>query len=346
MRRPGFGLSIVLTALAAFLFFSKADACTRIFWNNNDQAMLVARNMDLAEDDLATFYVFPAGIRKNGDAGTNSANWTSKYGSVVVGAGTPYYSSDGINTKGLAFHCLFLSSTEYETRDQRPGVSLGQYGEFLLDNAANVSEALNLMGQFQLVPVAFVGYVWPIHIAIEDESGDSAVIEFVNGQMIVYHESTPTTVLTNDPTLDTQLGYLPLYTYFGNANGYPLPGDVDPASRFVRASAFLLSSPKPSSVTDAISYLLSAIHCEVEPFGSVVPSLSGASPGWPTLWTSLYDLTNKWIYFNHTVPRNDFWIDMKKFNFSKGAPVLFLNAEIPGLTGEVSGLFRVGAPVR
>ena len=55
--------------LAAFLLFSQADACTRIFWNNNGQAMLVARNMDLAVDDLATLYVFPEGIRKNGYAG-------------------------------------------------------------------------------------------------------------------------------------------------------------------------------------------------------------------------------------------------------------------------------------
>jgi choloylglycine hydrolase len=340
MRRPGFGLSIVLTMLAAFLLFSKADACTRIFWNNNDKAMLVARNMDLATDDLATFYVFPKGIRKNGCAGTGSANWTSKYGSVVVGAGTPYYSSDGINTKGFAFHCLYLYGTEYETRDQRPGVSLGQYGEFLLDNAANVSEALNLMEQFQLVPESFVGTLWPIHIAIEDASGDSAVIEFVNSQMTVYHGSTPTTVLTNEPTLDIQLQYLTYYTYFGNANGYPLPGDVDPVSRCVRASAFLLTLPKPSSLPDAISYLFSAIRCEVEPFGSVVPSPAGASPGWPTLWTSLYDLTNKRIYFDHTVPRNDFWINMKKLNFSKGARVLYLSAEIPGLKGEVSGLFK------
>jgi choloylglycine hydrolase len=340
MRRPGFGLSIVLTMLAAFLLFSKADACTRIFWNNNDKAMLVARNMDLATDDLATFYVFPKGIRKNGCAGTGSANWTSKYGSVVVGAGTPYYSSDGINTKGLAFHCLYLYGTEYETRDQRPGVSLGQYGEFLLDNAANVSEALNLMEQFQLVPENFVGTLWPIHIAIEDASGDSAVIEFVNSQMTVYHGAAPTTVLTNEPTLDIQLQYLTYYTYFGNANGYPLPGDVDPVSRFVRASAFLLTLPKPSSLPDAISYLFSAIRCEVEPFGSVVPSPAGASPGWPTLWTSLYDLTNKRIYFDHTVPRNDFWINMKKLNFSKGARVLYLSAEIPGLKGEVSGLFK------
>ena len=146
-----------------------------------------------------------------------------------------------------------------------------------------------------MVPEPLAGTVWPIHIAIEDASGDTAVIEFVNSKMIVYHGTTPTTVLTNEPTLDIQLQYLPYYAYFGNANGYPLPGDVDPVSRFVRASAFLLTLPKPSSLADAVSCLFSAIRSVVEPFGSVVPSSAGASPGWPTLWTSLYDLTNKRI---------------------------------------------------
>ena len=166
------------------------------------------------------------------------------------------------------------------------------------------------------------------------------MIEFVNAQMMVYHGSTPTTVLTNQPTLNIQLQYPPYYMYFGNPNGYPyLPGDIDPISRFVRASAFLLTLPKPSSLTDAVSYLYSAIRCTAEPFGSVVPSPAGPSPGWPTLWTSLYDLTNKMIYFDHTVPRNYFWINMKKLNFS-GSRVLYLNAEIPNLKGEVSGLFK------
>ena len=344
MKRLGFGLPIILSALAAFLIFSQADACTRIFWNNSGQAMLVARTMDLSTDDSATFYVFPKGIRKNGNAGAYSANWTSKYGSVFIGAGSPSYSSDGVNTQGLAFHGLYLDGTEYEARDLRPGVALGIFGEFLLDNAATVSDALMLMGQFQLVPVPFQNYVWPIHLAIEDASGDSAVIEFVNNQMIVYHGdgSIPTTVLTNEPTLDIQVTYPPQYMYFGNTNGYPyLPGDIDPASRFVRASAFLRTLPSPSSLADAVSYLLSAIRCEVEPFGSVVFAPDGtSSPGWPTLWTSLYDLTNKTIYYEHTMPRNNFWINMKKLNFSKGARVLYLNAELPGLKGEVSGLFK------
>ena len=59
---------------------------------------------------------------------------------------------------------------------------------------------------------------------------------------------------------------------------------------------------------------------------------------WPTLWTSLFDLTNQAIYFTHNMARNDFWIDMRKLNFSPGAPVLYLKADRTDLFGDVSRL--------
>jgi choloylglycine hydrolase len=325
----------------AFFTFSKADACTRIFWNNNDQAMLVARTMDLSMNDFPTFYVFPKGIKKNGNAGTNSATWTSMYGSVALaGLGNSNYIVEGVNTAGLSFHYLFLSATQYELRDQRPGVLQGSYSQYLLDNAATVSEALDLMqSQVQLVPESVLGFVWPLHIAMEDAQGDSAVVEFVGGQMVVYH-GAEYNVMTNDPTLDQQIPNLLQYQYFQNGGSLPLPGDVDPKSRFVRASAFLLTLSPPSNSSDAIYYLLSAIRSESTPFGAVEFSESQPEPSWPTLWTSLFDLTNKAVYYSHNVARNNFWINMQKLNFSKGAPARYLKAYTPGLAGEVSSLFK------
>jgi len=61
---------------------------------------------------------------------------------------------------------------------------------------------------------------------------------------------------------------------------------------------------------------------------------------WPTLWTSIYDLTNKKIYFTHTIARNYLWIDMKKLKLSPGAPVLHLKADRSDLFGDVSKKLR------
>lgn len=333
----GDGLSVAVLTLALFLSPFPADACTRIFWNSNGQAMLAARTLDLNTDDKGTFYTFPLGMSKDGGT-ANPARWTSQYGSLVVGfKGLSDYCVEGINTRGLAYHYLYLACTRYEDRDGRPGVLEGRYGQYLLDNAATVPEALQLMYQTQLVPQgAADGYIWPLHLALEDARGDSAVIEFVEGHMNVYH-GNEFTVLTNDPTLDRQMQNLPRYQYFGGA--LPLPGDVDPISRFVRAAAFLSTLDGPSLTPDPVSRLFSAIRAESTPFGAVIFSDGQSLPACPTLWTAISDLTHKAVYFTHHMARNNFWIDMSKLDFSAGAPVLYLMASRPDLAGEVSGMF-------
>lgn len=339
-------LPVAAIILAAFVPLFNAEACTRMFWNTNGQVMLVARNLDLDLDDQPILYVFPKGISKNGGV-VNPATWTSQYGSLVVThLGIPTFSAEGINTAGLAFHFLYLTATHYENRDGRPGVLNVRYGEYLLDNAATVSDALKLMYQTQLVPEEIAGRVWPFHLAIEDASGDSAVIEFVGGQMNVYH-GAEYTVLSNDPTLDQQIPNLWRYQYFGG--DLPLPGDLDATSRFVRASAFLSSLnaavSNPGAIKpNPISSMFTAIRSLTEPFGAVW--FLGDTPiaAWPTLWTALSDLTNKAVYFTHNLARNNFWIDMQKLNFQEGAPIRSLKADRPDLAGEVSGLFTSPSP--
>ena len=326
-------LAVVVISLVAFLPFHHVEACSRIFWNSNGKAMLVARNMDL--EDYPVIYVMPAGKSREGQT-DNPAKWTSKYGSVLLAfCGDPGLWDEGINTQGLAFHYLFLDGSQYETRDSRPGVDGGIYGQYLLDNAATVAEALALMSQTQVVENV-VSYFIPCHIALEDATGDSAVVEFIGGQMKVYHNSS-STVLTNEPPYNEQLDNLKQYRKFGG--NLPWPGDVESTDRFVRASAFLLtlnSQPFASLHPDLVSRLFSAIRAVSPPFGS--EASDGKS--WPTFWTSIFDLTNTMIYFTNTGAKNNFWLDMGKLNFSPGAPELYLRAYRTGLFGEVSSLLR------
>lgn len=334
-------LSLVAISLAVFLPFHNAAASTRIFWNSNGKAMLAARNMDLDEDDKPTIYVLPAGRSKNGGIYDNPARWTSQYGSVVITfKGSLDLCDEGINTKGLAFHYLYMADSVYETRDSRPGVDGGRYGQYLLDNADTVKKALDLMHDTQLVP-GIMGLLYPCHLALEDAGGDTAVVEFINGQMKVYYHDPdkPTYILTNEPNLDQQLDNLKRYKGFGG--DLPWPGDVDSKDRFVRASAFLmtLNNQYWYLCPDLISRLFSAIRPEATPFGAIMVRDDGSEESaWPTLWTSLFDLTNKTIYFTHFIARNDFWIDMRKLNFSPGAPVLHLKADRTDLFGDVSRL--------
>ncbi len=350
MKRAGLRISAIgiMAVLTAVLSFTVARACTSIFWNNNSQAKLIARTMDFPFSDTPMIYVFPKGMKKKGMSGdSNSATWTSQYGSVVVSSfGDIYMSADGVNTAGLSFHGQWLLATQYPARDlTKPGVLEGRYGEFLMDNAATVSEALTLIQNYQVVPEQLDGQSLPIHLAIEDATGDSAVIEWVGGQMNIYHGSAwNTTVLTNDPELPEQLYILNEYEYFGTGGANPLLGDVSPWGRFARASAFLKTLPEPASPAEAVSYLLSAIRsCTTAPGSGwyyTPPSTNAWTAASPTLWTVVYDLSHGMIYFQHIDPANDFQINMNRLNF-RGKKPLYLNATAPGVIGDVTRQFKV-----
>lgn len=342
-------LPVAAIILAAFLPLCNAEACTSMFWNTNGKVMLDARNMDYGRDDQPVFYVFPRGINKNGGVDLNSATWTSQYGSLMVThLGLSTFSTEGMNEAGLSFHSQYLGVAQYEPRNYaRPGVLQGRLGIYLLDNSATVSDALKLMFYAQVVPELFEGEFIPQHYALRDASGDAAVVEFVGGEMKVYHGSEYT-VLSNDPPFDQQIPNLWKYQYFGGT--LTLPGDLNAKDRFVRASAFR-SSLDAAFTNQALkptplSGILTAILALTEPFGGVqyIEGVDAPVPVWPTLWTIIHDLTNKATYFRHNMAMNNYWIDMKKLNFQSGAPIRSLNAERPDLSGEVSMLFTSPAP--
>lgn len=127
---------LALTVLALATVARPAQCCSRIFWNDNKLAVVVARTMDWPESTEPILTVFPRGIQRNGGwvgrnqvIHDNPAKWTSKYGSMVTtiyGIGT----ADGFNEKGLAIHMLYLNACDFGARvKQTPGVQAGLWGQ-------------------------------------------------------------------------------------------------------------------------------------------------------------------------------------------------------------------------
>lgn len=320
-------------AITASLVQNSASACSRILSNTNGTAV-VARTMDLYIPDHARIMIYPRGIARDGAvADGNTARWTSKYGSVAVNS-LGLATSDGMNEKGLVANLLYLHGTQYEKRDERPGLANAQWVQYLLDLSATVAEALAELEKIQVVSVTAASREWPLHISISDASGDSAVIEFVNGVKVV-HRGQDTAIMTNEPPLDWQLNNLKKYKYFGGTDS--LPGDIDPASRFVRASAFMKTVPTPKSSVDALEAVYSIIKTVSVPEGAHDTSGGGDTvDNWPTLWTSLADSINRLYFFQSSGSPNMFWIDLGKIDFAESTPVRFVPGDDLSLNGEVS----------
>ena len=92
------------------------------------------------------------------------------------------------------------------------------------------------------------------------------MLEFVKGRLVVHH-GKDITVMTNEPTLEEQLANLKRYKLFGGS--LSMPGDIDPMSRFVRASSYLKTLPKPADTREAVGQLAGIARNVSVPFGAL-----------------------------------------------------------------------------
>lgn len=278
--------------------------CTRILWNSNDVATTVARCMDWSVSDEPELWFVPAGTPRVGNADEDSHHWTSLYGSVATsmwGIGTV----DGMNDRGLAAHALYLDPEDvaFAAPDGRPSVANAMWVQYLLDNYATVAEAVADIDRVRITSPSLRGMQLGVHIALEDASGDSAIIEPLGGELVVHH-GREYTVMANSPTLDKQLENLARFRPFGGE--LPPPGDITSEDRFVRSAYFLHYLPEPESVEEAVAGVFQLIANVSAPYGA--PYSTGDV--YPTWWRSGADLTNRVYYFGSTRSPNIFWVSL------------------------------------
>jgi choloylglycine hydrolase len=319
-----------------------AGACSRILWNDNALAVVVSRTMDWPESTQPVLAVFPRGMKRDGGrlgpdvvVAENPARWTSRYGSLVTtlyGIGT----ADGLNERGLGAHMLYLKATDFGARDAgKPGVQAGLWAQYLLDNAATVTEALALLDGVQPVKVAVNGHESNVHLAIEDAGGDSAIIEYVGGKPVVHH-GWQYRIMTNDPTYDEQLALLKKQDFSKPSSTMSLPGNVNPADRFQRATYYAALLPAPKSEREAVAGVLAVARNVSVPFGAPYKGFGIYN----TEYRTVMNLTAERYFFELTTSPNVVWADLLQFNLAPGAPVMRLDPDDIGLSGDVTKRFR------
>lgn len=335
-------LAVFLAAFLTPALFSPSQACTRVLFANAAGTVLVGDNMDWFEDMHTDLMVFPRDHARASRVRVNPMNWRSQYGSIIATVYGEPSASNGMNEHGFAAHLQGLNGAEFGDRDeQRPGLSIDLWAQFYLDNFQTVDEAVRYTQSHDFQVVTFVdpraGKV-QMHLAMEDASGDSAIIEYVKGQPVIYHDKSYT-VMTNDPSYDKQLENVKQYAGLGGDK--PLPGATFPPDRFVRASFYLAQMSKPKTNQEAIFKLLSIMQNAGQPYGTNSPERTQNGIIFESIWRAISDLTNRVFYFNSTVRFNTFWVNLDAFNLEAGAPVMKLDLENKmELTGEVSAEFK------
>lgn len=314
---------IALAAITAGTQLNTTEACTRVVYQGKDNTVLTARSMDWKEDTRSNLWIFPRGMKRNGEIGKNPLEWTSKYGSVVASA-YDICSTDGMNEKGLVANLLWLAESEYPQWDgKKPGLSIAAWVQYILDNFATVDEAVSYVekGTFEVVSDMMPDgtRMATLHLSISDADGDNAIFEYIGGELKIHHDKSYQ-VMTNSPVFDQQLA---LNNYWKNIGGTTfLPGTNRAADRFVRASFYINAIPKVADTRTAVASVFSVIRNTSVPLGITTPNEPNISS---TRWRTVSDQKNKIYFFESTIQPNVFWVNLQDVDFSEKAPVKMLD---------------------
>ncbi|AZG07823.1 linear amide C-N hydrolase [Pigmentiphaga sp. H8] len=304
-----------LLACASMLAVSTAQACTRFVYLGAGGQVVTARSMDWKVDVGTNLWVFPRGMKRSGEAGPNSAQWTSKYGSVIA-SGYDISTTDGMNEAGLVANVLWLVESSYPAYDGKtPGLTLAAWAQYALDNFATVQEAVDTLAKepFTVVTDNVPGEarLATLHLSLSDAGGDSAIIEYIDGKQVIHH-SRDYQVMTNSPTFDKQLAMEEYWKQIGGT--VMLPGTNRASDRFARAAFYVNAIPKAEDPRETIASVFSVIRNVSVPLGITTPDQPNISS---TRWRTVADHKHKRYFFESALTPNVFWVDLTKLDFSR-----------------------------
>jgi choloylglycine hydrolase len=302
--------------------------------------------MDWTTDITTHLWIFPRGMQRNGEAGTNSLAWTAKYGSVIT-SGYDVATTDGLNEVGLAANVLWLAESQYPApRAGVPGLSIAVWAQYVLDNFATVSEAVTVLQSEPFIllsdNVPGMQRLATLHLALSDATGDSAIIEYIAGKQVIHHARTYQ-VMTNSPVFDEQLAVNEYWKRIGGTA--MLPGTNRAADRFARAWFYVNAIPKSEDPAIAVASVFSVIRNVSVPYGISTPNEPNISS---TRWRTVADHKQRRYFFESALTPSTFWVDLKRIDFSAESgqvKKLDLGAQQRNtFAGETSQQFRDAKP--
>ncbi len=306
----------MLSFLLVFFFCllsNESEGCTTFYLGEGEHPVF-GKNYDwMVEDGLVI--INKRGVKKIALQQPNQTgepfSWTSKYGSVSFNQYGREVVMGGMNQAGLIVETMQLDATKYPAPGSRPALLSSQWKQYVLDRFKSVEQVIADSRRVTIRPSAGPG----VHYLLSDKSGDSAVIEYLDGEFVCHtRNNMPVKALTNS-----------IYELSVQAfREYPSPPFSADTSlgRFITA-AKMLESYDADTVTSNID------------FGFDI--LKNTHQG-RTRWSIVYDINNSRIYFKTAQNPKIRYLDLKGFDFSCKTPVKVLDMAAD-LKGDVTNAF-------
>ena len=318
--------------------------CSRVvLCGDTAEVVAVGRTLDWRTPIPTNIYVYPAGMARVSMPDGPRFEWVSRYNSVLA---VSYDSgvTEGMNQCGLVVNGLFCRGSSYRVApagSDTPVMSLALFVSYFLDNFASVDEVETFLNgvDFAMETSDFDGGTATLlHWAITDATGNTLVMEFVDGELQVYVDRNYR-VLTNEPSFPAMQSILSYWTGIGGNN--MLPGGVRSADRFVRASYFVNHVSAPRSADEAVAVTSSIINNVSVPMGYEIPGQPNLSS---TQWRSICDISRERYYMQFADSGGLFYVDLSTLQLSQGNVLKLDTSRHADFFGCVNHLLSPAAP--
>ncbi|MCB2227206.1 MAG: choloylglycine hydrolase family protein [Desulfarculaceae bacterium] len=331
----------LLLAACAALLAAPAAACTGITVKAKNGAVVHARTLEFGVNLQSQVLMVPRGyaLTTTAPGKKPGIKWKTKYAVLGMDAFGLTAICDGLNEKGLAAGLFYFPGC---AGYQKPGPA--EYGKSLtplelplwvLGNFATVAEVKAGLAKVMVwgAPLPQLGPdPLPLHYIVTDKTGDSVVIEYVDGKLNLY--DNPLGVITNSPPFDWHMTNLRNYVNL-SANNVPklkltgitlyptgqgsgmagLPGDVTPPSRLVRAVAFSQAALPAADGQGAVLSALRLLNSFFISKGMARSYGKGGKVSYDiTEWMAASDLKNLKFHFATYQNLTPKMVDMKKLD--------------------------------
>lgn len=310
--------------------------CSSVVCKNADGVPVIGRNYDLdirSNGATVVIHTAPEGGYKSvgvadcaqtGLSVNDLKNGTAKKELLLY---APYYTMDGVNETGFAISIMLLNEGMNVQDTDKTWLPSTLVVRYLLDKADSVEHAIELLSQVDLRndyfidPVISAAAGVSFHWALTDAKGDKAVIEYVDGEMIVnryplkvkYNEADDSMEVTY-PKEET--GYL-LSTNFYVSEGFNNTAHDSGKWRYETLEKQMSENPTPTNeqlkeIMKSAKYLMNDKDYMFEMIEQGKDVTNPDNWDWITIWTDILNTSEKsltmWFRENYEV-ENTFAIE-------------------------------------
>jgi len=294
---------ILIIILIAFI---ETGACTT-FLLKTSGALLFCRNYDY---DLGSGFIVinRKGVAKRSfiSAPFEPLEWVSKYGSVTfnqIGIDAPM---GGMNERGLVIAQMALIESKYPVVKEGTALNQLEWIQYQLDTSQSLEEVIKNSMKLRIVPVAT-----PVHYFISDSLGEIAVIEFLDGKIVVRSGDEVTIPVCSNMIYDQSKVVIKDYDGFGGTK--PIPRKWKNIKDIIAIANSRIDSFQKNGKYNPIEYCFETL------------ALVGSPER--TQWSVVYDIKNMQIHFKSLGNKDTRTINFHQFDFDCKTAIQILDIQ-------------------